>query len=316
MISELENRQNLYNNIVTQVKIDKIDNIITHIIVTGSFGKNEPSYFYKNDEIIYKSDIELVFVVKNYKYKKFLLQYKEKYTKLFNIDVSLMIFKDSRYINGYNSNELFPKNKFFSIFSYDFYQNNIVIYGEKLNLSFNREIDKYEAIVIFTNRLAEYFSYYFKNVSDDVLLFWKSKVLISYMEAILIINNLYTSSYSSQLKSFSKLFPENKYLDLFNKAYKYLRQNGAEYSIEDSVLIDLSKDMIEIKKNNNLNKSRINSWIYLIRNIIIIIKNKLYSKITHFNRFNYIFDKLTDGLINNNTLKIKDACNFWLIFNK
>ncbi len=273
-IKKYEN--NLINKIIEKILEKNGEKYLTSIVLTGSFGRNEPTYIIENNSFKLKSDIEIALIYKKEKYKKQVKDIIEKTSKLFDEDLNLMAISEKRIkkIMNFNSSIIVPKRK--TLFTFDLYNGSKTIWGEKLienkKVTLN-EVDKYESKRIVANRIAEYsYLYNSKNDKNDFeLLQWKGKIVLSIGTAILLCEDKYTSSYHEQYKNIKNnigLINEivgNDFFKDYEKIFLYLRENATPYEIPEEKLKKYVKKVNLYFQSKKLTKSKVNSLSRLIK---------------------------------------------------
>lgn len=291
-----EYEDSLLSRIVNAVKKHKYGSYVESIILTGSLGRGEPTYLITDAGYKLKSDVELALVFTHH--KKQIYQLIDEVGKKFDEDINFMAIRKKRIQNQYNFNYEFFKPKYCTLFMYDFYNASKVLYGKDLiyrhKVSLDR-LDPYEAKRLVANRIAE--TEYINARNDTYLtLQWKCKVISAIVGGWLILNKLYVSSYTKQMKivythqaEFEAAFGK-EFLDMYYKAYKFLRDNGDAFEVDDELLDDTVQKFGILYKKKYRGKSQTTTsirymkymWKYMryAKSVNIFdIENRIYNRI-------------------------------------
>ena len=94
-ISEYEN--NLISNIIKSIEKHGGKKLLSSIILTGSFGRKEPTYSIKENGLFFlKSDIEIALICQKNIYRKQINQLIKNVSAEFNEDLNLMQLSEKR----------------------------------------------------------------------------------------------------------------------------------------------------------------------------------------------------------------------------
>lgn len=260
---ELEEK--LLKSVVNDLKSDKVFSKVKSIIITGSFGRHEPTYSINDNEISLKSDVEIGIVYDNFLSKKQIQRLINKVKKEYNEDLNLMLISYNRVkkIKNYNTSIISEQKK--TLFTYDLYNGSYTIDGERVIENTNVSIDMldlYEAKRIVANRIAELI--YLTRIKKDtsIKLQWQSKLILAIASAWLIMNKLYISSYNEQYNVLNKFEKKveielgNDFLTYYNNAFNYLRKSGEEFFVDEKMLVKFVNYINIIFDNNNIKKSK------------------------------------------------------------
>lgn len=298
--------KDLINAICKELILADKHHDIQSIILTGSFGRDEPTYRYDNKKLTLKSDIEIILVYKNNKEKRNLKIIKKQITQKFQEDLNIMLISELRLKkkNNFNYSILSEKKK--TLFTYDLYNGSKTIYGNdylKKNVDV-LDIDNYEAKRIIANRIGEYI---YKNEHFDTFnnLQWKSKIILAIGSSWLIMNKKYSSSYRSQHTLINQNQEEirkmlgNNFINDYNSSFEFLRNSGVAYNINENSIIEYLKIINLYFQENNIRRSKVNS---VSRKIKYLLKySKCGFKYGIFNFEDHILQALIDEFISQNS---------------
>ena len=308
--------KNLIASIVENIKKIDSKNRIISIIITGSFGRNEPTYVIIDDNNYkLKSDIEIALVYKKHSRKKYLNSLIKCVSEKYEEDLNLMSISEIRVRKMQNFNNSLLTSKKKTLFTYDLYNGSYTAYGEKIieNKTVTiDEIDCFEAKRIVANRIAEY-CYNLNNLNDEYLKSqWKSKIFLALGTAILLEKKLYKSSYKKQKEIINSIDIELKnssaFLENYNKSFNFLRENGNLFNANEKKLMNCVKE-VYYKFLADKTKVSVNSCSRKIKYIFKYIVNEKKIPNLHFEED--IVDKLILNYINNNTEELKSLSTLW-----
>lgn len=232
----------LFSRIVNAVTTHKYSAYIDSIVLTGSFGRGEPTYVINGSDFVLKSDVELALVFTHRQKRVYKLI--EDVKKDFKEDLNFMTIRIQRVLKKRNFNYELKSPKYNTIFMYDFYNGSKILYGPNPNFGFGiavEKLDPYEAKRIVANRIAE-MQYLSEHNDPYLLLQWKCKIILAVASAWLILKKLYVSSYHGQQTAiheheseFTELFG-HEFLELYDRAFAMLRTAGDPFTIDDAML--------------------------------------------------------------------------------
>ncbi len=315
-ISEYEN--NLISNIIKSIEKHGGKKLLSSIILTGSFGRKEPTYSIKENGLFFlKSDIEIALICQKNIYRKQINQLIKNVSAEFNEDLNLMQLSEKRVKKAYNFNYSIFIPKYKTLFTYDLFNGSYTIWGKDFLKNSNvtlESIDLYEAKRIVANRIGE-LEFLSETNNDYAVQQWKCKLLLAIVTSWLILNKQYVSSYYGQyeqayinINSLINIFGEDFWKD-YNGAFQFLRKNGDEYIIKENNLRRYVMKISKLFEENNLKVSKVNSLSRKIKYIFKYIKST-----KKFNIYN-LEDRILQGLIDyyqtNDNLKIKKIAKMW-----
>lgn len=277
----------LIKTIVNKVVEEKGTDYISSVLVTGSFGRGEPTFEITAEGVLMlKSDIEIALVYDKMVDKKRVLDMKERVENQFSEALELMPFQKRRLVKAQNHNYAFVEPKYKTLFTYDVYNGSYTAWGEdyisKRSVKLE-EVDIYEAKRIVANRIGELICYHEhgNNVSeDDYRKQWKGKVLLAIVSAWLVCHGLYVSSYHGQYEQIIKARKEveayfgTAFIEEYQKVFRFLRENGESYNIKEENLRRYVSDIDRLFKEKNIKRSKVNCLSKVVRSWIKYLKTK------------------------------------------
>lgn len=273
--------EKLIDGIIASVEKHGGNDCLSSIVLTGSFGRGEPTYFTEsNGELKLKSDVEIALIYPNLFQKKQIQRLMHNVSAEFEENLNLMPLNENRVRKTYNFNFSFRVPKYKTIFTYDFFNGSKTIWGRNFlkekNISL-AEVDPYEAKRLVANRIGElvYLSGYENGKEKDFLRKqWKGKLVLAIASAWLICNREYVSSYSEQnenlkknVEKIEKLMGEG-FWNEYDAAFSFLRESGEVYEIPDYKLMDYIKRIDQYFNEKNLKIPKVNSTSRRIKYIV------------------------------------------------
>lgn len=306
----------LIDDIVSSILKNGGENLLTSVVLTGSFGRGEPTYTIKdNGEVQLKSDVEIALIYSKYIAKSEIVNLINTVSSEFDEDLNMMPITEKRIINAHNFNFSFKEPKYKTIFTFDLYNGSYTVWGHdyiKQKKVLLNEIDIYEAKRIVANRIAElnYLLNTTKSIESEYLrMQWKSKVILSIGSAWLLCEGKYSSSYKKQLleierekESVEKLFG-NEFINEYNKVFKFLRENGEHYEVNNIKLQLYLKQISKLFNDKKLEKVKVNSFSRIIKYYIKYFSTGMKYGVIGFE--NKILNEIIEGYCNEkNILKV------------
>ena len=233
------------------------------IILTGSFGRNEPAAIVNDEKLKFLSDCEISIVPGRRISKKTIERMKSDLSRMTGLDltisrnISLRIYS-SLPVPPVISRKIWKP----SIQKYDLKYGSRIIYGENClqkTPDFTPEdIPLWEGIKLMFNRIAEALKHFSIDGSYTLeekqeLVYWISKIIIACQDALLLSIKKYHPSYRIRNYMFQELFPQyfnelNKelpnFLPLALKATSY--KLNPEKDIYNESVTELWFDTVEI----------------------------------------------------------------------
>ena len=278
-----------YEKKLLQSVLDRLEyyggkEILKSIVLTGSFGRDEPSYVQcENGTVCLKSDVEIGLVFSGFRKRNLVIALAKQVAEEFSEELNLMPISAVRLKRAQNFNFAIGSSKAKTLFTYDLYNGSKTIWGEhiieKIPVSLDM-VDLYEAKRLVANRIGELICCSDSKNTDYLQAQWQGKLMLALGSAWLLCSGLYESSYRRQYAILAerKLELENAFGKSFfadyEKAFLFLRQNRGFFRIQKEPLLEYVKSADIIFARLKLKKPKINS---LSRNLKYWVK---YIKIT------------------------------------
>ena len=299
----------LLDDIVSKIKRTDLTKYTGSIIISGSFGRNEPTYHIEEGKIVYDSDMEMVLAYRNWRDMIFIKQHSAEVIKCFpEIKLELLPISAGRLKNTRNHNYSLLSSKKKTLFTFDFYNGSRTIWGtEYLNsqVSIN-DVDSFEGKRIIANRVAEltYVRQHHSSAEEENR--WLAKIILAVGTAFLIEKREYKSSYhEQQLKikanqSIRSIFDDN-FLPLYTSAFKYLREGEGsvrfgDYEKNIKKYVTVAYDYY---KDKDIHKSNTNCAYITIREAMLLLKYDIRYYRYILNPKELILDNVLLSYINN-----------------
>lgn len=263
-----------YEKKLLQSVLDRLEyyggkEILKSIVLTGSFGRDEPSYVQcENGTVCLKSDVEIGLVFSGFRKRNLVIALAKQVAEEFSEELNFMPISTSRLkkVHNFNFTVLSPKMK--TLFTYDLYNGSKTIWGERIIETIPVSLDKvdiYEAKRLVANRIGELICHSGEKDADYVQAQWQGKVILALGSAWLLCNDMYESSYRRQYALLSehkaeaeKLFGKSFFSD-YEKAFLFLRKNQEVCWIKKTNLMSYVKAADVLFYQLGLRKSKTNS---------------------------------------------------------
>jgi hypothetical protein len=268
-MSNKEYEQKLICGVASSIIKNGGDKFLSSVILTGSFGRNEPTFQTVNGELSLKSDVEIALVYCGKNAKKKMEDLITKVSSEFSEELNLMALSEKRVSGIHNFNGTLFTPKYKTLFTYDLFNGSKTIWGKdyigstRVTLS---EIDIYEAKRIVANRIGE-LSFLTSQKEDDFLeMQWKGKLMLAIVSAWLLLNNRYVSSYHEQRDIIDQNTGEIinvfglKFMEDYTGVFAFLRDNGDSYCVPNENLRNYVSIIDKIFSDRGINKSKVNSF--------------------------------------------------------
>lgn len=310
----------LIKDVVTSIERNGGKKYLSSIILTGSFGRDEPTY--KIDEVgnlELKSDVEIALIY--HKNKEKVEKIISNVLREFEEDLNLMTIDERRVRKACNFNFSIRVPKYKTIFTYDLFNGSKTIWGKNLIEERNirvADIDIYEAKRLVANRIGELTylitSTYENDKKEYLLKQWKGKLLLAIVTAWLICERKYVSSYRGQyeqicmnLDKINDLMGTDFFYE-YENVFKFLRENGTIYEVPDDKMRIYVERINDYFINKSIKKSKVNSLSRLVKVSIKYIKEGINYGIIHFE------DNILQALIEayyKQDLRLKETAHTW-----
>jgi len=279
------------------------ERLISSIILTGSFGREEPTWSIDPEgRLVLKSDVEVSVVQKKYvkskDVRKLIMSVRDEFPE----DLNLMSFNESRLRNASNFNYSICKQRHKTLFTFDLFNGSKTIWGidylgnHRITID---DVDPYEAKRLVANRIGEY-AFLTHNNNNDIYVRkqWKGKIVLAICSACLLLNKLYVSSYHGQKEVFLA-HPElalklgDNFIQDYNSTFSFLRDGGESFEVDDTNLREYVENINKEFKGVQLETPRVNNLMRLIKDSIKYLKTGCKYGITGFE--NKILSSLLDA---------------------
>lgn len=277
--------KNLIGNVINSIERHGGKNCLSSIILTGSFGRSEPTYVMGvNGDIQLKSDVEIALVFPKSSQKKVVEALIQKVYAEFTEELNLMAVNEKRVRKAYNFNFSLRTPKYKTIFTYDLFNGSRTIWGrnfigeKKITLD---DVDPYEAKRLVANRIGELT--YLQDTADSdkqdyLRMQWKGKLVLAIVSAWLICEGEYVSSYYGQYEKLKKRKEEAErvigkgFFTEYDKVFNFLRENGEAYEVPDKILINYVKNIDQYFRKKEIKVPKVNSISRLLKYILKYVK--------------------------------------------
>lgn len=314
-MDSLESQQNHINGIINLLVEFGLGRIAHSIILSGSFGRYEPTYTVVNDEVNYLSDVELVVVVKRIVYLKAARQICKRAIRETGLDINLMPITLNRIRNKENFNfKLSKKQELKTIFTFDLYNGSRTVWGEdylKSNVSLD-DVDKYEMKRLVGNRIGEMLLY-LEGKNKMVQNQWKSKLILACVSALLVHLKLYESSYTEQRNATLRANKEitsimgTRFLKDYEYAFSFLREGGEEFNADMNQLREYVDKINCLFNIMGIDMPKSNNMMRKLNHYIKISKNRRFKLLLMNNMEDYVYSNLINMFCSNNDERFEYA---------
>lgn len=278
--------EQLIENIIKSLEKHGAKDLLSSVIMTGSFGRKEPTYEQRDDgKIVLKSDVEIALVYPSSTKKADVDSLIKSVSSEFKEELNLMGITEKRVRNAYNFNFSLKVPKYKTIFTYDLFNGSYTVWGTDFIGSISvplESCDIYEAKRLVANRIGE-LVYNEKNAEKDQKEYlrkqWKGKLMLAMVSGWLICEKQYVSSYHGQYdaihrnkKAVKEIFGED-IISEYEKVFMFLREDGQAYEVEDDKLRGYVKAIDTYFKGFGIGKPRVNSLSRNLKYFMKYVKN-------------------------------------------
>lgn len=294
---------------------------LSSIILTGSFGRGEPTYSLgANGELHLKSDVEIALVFSKSSQKQRVEELIQKVSSEFTEDLNLMAINENRVRKAYNFNFTLRVPKYKTIFTYDLFNGSRTIWGRDFigeKVVTLADVDPYEAKRLVANRIGELT--YLQNSSEAekssyIQIQWKGKLMLAIVSAWLICEGEYVSSYHGQYNKIKthtremKVLLGESFLSEYEKVFSFLREEGEAYEVSDRQLENYVRRMDAYFGEKKLSIPKVNSVSRLLKYTIKYLRTGMQYGIIQFE------DHILQALITDYSCKavrLKEDAEIW-----
>ena len=270
--------RNLIASVIASIEKHGGKDFLSSIILTGSFGRGEPTYSLDTDSgLPLRSDVEIALVFSKLSKKKRVEELIQSVSSEFTEELNLMAINEKRVQKAYNFNFSLRVSKYKTIFTYDLFNGSRTIWGRDLineKTITLAEVDPYEAKRLVANRIGELI--YLQDTSKEentnyIRMQWKGKLMLALVSAWLICEGEYVSSYHGQYdktkakaRRIENLLGESFFTE-YERVFAFLRENGERYEVPDKLLKKYVKNIDLYFKEKELDLPKVNSFSRVIK---------------------------------------------------
>lgn len=308
---------NLIKAVIANIEAKGGKKHLSSIILTGSFGRNEPTFDVVGHTLNLRSDVEIALVVNNSPKK--VDEIIKAVASEFSEDLNLMRIDEKRVRKGYNFNYSLFIPRYKTIFTYDLFNGSKTVWGvdflktQKIGIN---DIDIYEAKRLVGNRIGElvYLQTQANQNLTAVKKQWKGKLVLAIVSAWLICEKLYVSSYHGQrdiaFENKSTLNSElgEGFFEEYEKVFSYLRKNGEPAEVDDALLREYVSRIDMKFRNQHILKPKVNCASRTIKYLLKYFKSGFGYGIYGFEN-NILQALISDYSSNSN--KINETAEIW-----
>ncbi|MCD7847491.1 MAG: hypothetical protein LUG49_05635 [Oscillospiraceae bacterium] len=278
--------EQLIANIITSLEKHGAKGLLSSVIMTGSFGRKEPTYEHRDDgKLVLKSDVEIALVYPSFTKKADVDSLIESVSSEFKEELNLMGITEKRVRNAYNFNFSLKVPEYKTIFTYDLFNGSYTVWGTDFIGSISvplESCDIYEAKRLVANRIGE-LVYNEKNAEKDQKEYlrkqWKGKLVLAMVSGWLICEKQYVSSYHGQYdaihkkeKAVKEIFGK-EFINEYEKVFMFLREDGQTYEVADNKLRGYVKAINTYFRDFGIGMPRVNSLSRNLKYFMKYVKN-------------------------------------------
>lgn len=315
-----EYTEDLLGRIISFVEANRGKELLSSIILTGSFGRGEPTWSEDGEgNAVLKSDVEIALVRKPTVKNDVVLELCHKLWANFNEDLSLMIFSERRISNAHNLNHSLWESHYKTIFTFDIFNGSKTIWGKDflgLKSVTVGDIDLYEAKRIVGNRIGElmFLTEDDGKKDDYTRMQWKGKIMLAICSAWLVLNKKYVSGYHGQYKMITEdvMAAEELGVDFiedYKQTFDFLRESKAPYEVEDHSIREYVKRIDALFLKYGIKQPRVNNVSRIIKNTLRYVKTGCKFGLLHFE--NNIISSLISQFEQGEVEKLRYTAHIW-----
>lgn len=302
-----EYKKNLITSVINSIEKYGTNNL-SSIILTGSFGRDEPTFIIDaNGCLKLISDVEIALIYTSR--RKLTEQLIKVVAAEFEEEINFMAISERRIRKVYNFNYSLIAPKYKTIFTYDLFSGSRTIWGRDFIGESHIDLDScdlYEAKRLVANRIGELL--YLQTISDSgnqdcLRKQWKGKLMLAIVSSFLICEGEYVSSYHGQYDAIKKDQKRadnvigNGFFYEYNNVFKFLRECGTEYEIPDSLLCIYVKNINKMFQDRRINKPKVNSVSRSAKYFVKYVMTGMKYGLRNFE--DHILQALIDGYCEN-----------------
>ena len=315
---QVEYEEKLLQKVLDRLEYYGGSKLLTSVVLTGSFGRDEPSYVQgENGAVCLKSDVEIGLIFTGFWKRNPVIALAKLVADEFSEELNFMPVSVRRLKKAHNFNFSIRSPKKKTLFTYDLYNGSKTIWGEQIieNVPVRLEmVDLYEAKRLVANRIGELICLSGADDAGYVQAQWQGKLVLALGSAWLLCNGIYESSYRRQYallaehkSEVEKVFGESFFAD-YEKVFLFLRQNQETAHVQKTALLSYVKAADAFFKQMNLSNSKINS---LSRKLKYWLKYvKVTRKLGLMNFEDAILQELITGYCRDDS-NLQQLANIW-----
>lgn len=308
----------LIDNVVLSILNHGGGDMLTSIILTGSFGRGEPTWSEdENGNAELKSDVEIALIRKPPVRQSRVVELINKVKKEYKEDLNLMSFNELRVKKAYNFNYTFTEARYKTLLTFDLFNGSRTVWGHDYlseNSVSSEDVDPFEAKRLVANRIGELVYLTHKDKNDYVRKQWKGKLMLAIGSAWLLLNKKYVSSYYRQydILSTDLTLAHDMGCDFikdYKETFHFLRDSGLEYEVTDTVLRGYVSVINNIFERNHLRGPKVTNTMRWIKYFIKYVRTGLTFGIIGFE--NKILSSLISQYERGDIEALQSTANTW-----
>ena len=269
-----EYSKKLIDNVVKSILNLGGADMLTSIILTGSFGRGEPTWTEDGKgNVELKSDVEIALIRKSSVCQSRVVELIEKLKKEYKEDLNPMSFNESRVKNAYNYNYTLIAPRYKTLLTFDLFNGSKTIWGhdylseKKVSIE---EVDPFEAKRLVANRIGELVYLTQNDENNYVRKQWKGKLMLAIGSAWLILKKIYVSSYHGQYSLIANdksiaIELGNDFIDDYKRVFIFLRDRGEEYEVIDNTLREYVARINRLFANYNVGRPKVTNTLRWVK---------------------------------------------------
>ena len=313
-----EYSQKLIDNVVSSILNLGGTDMLSSIILTGSFGRGEPTWTEdENGDVELKSDVEIALIRKPSVGQSRVVELIEKVKKEYKEDLNPMSFNESRVKKAYNYNYTFTEPRYKTLLTFDLFNGSKTVWGydyladKKVSIE---DVDPYEAKRLVANRIGELVYLTQQNDNDYIRKQWKGKLMLAIASAWLVLEKKYVSSYHGQYNILTndKTITEDlgpEFILDYKDTFKFLRECGPEYEVTDNSLREYVFKIDSIFENKNVGNPKVTNTMRWVKYFMKYVRTGLSYGIIGFE--NKILSSLISQYESEDLKKLQSTAQTW-----
>lgn len=292
--------------------------MLSSIILTGSFGRGEPTWTEDvNGDVELKSDVEIALIRKPSVGQGRVVELIEKVKKEYKEDLNPMSFNESRVKKAYNYNYTFIEPRYKTLLTFDLFNGSKTIWGhdylseKKVSIE---DVDPFEAKRLVANRIGELVYLTHLDNNNYLRKQWKGKLMLAIGSAWLILKKKYVSSYHGQyyiLTNDKTIISDidDSFIKDYIDTFMFLRESGSEYEVTDHALRKYVSKINDFFENNNVGTSKVTNIMRWVKYFIKYVRTGLSFGLFGFE--NKILSSLISQFEKGEVEKLRHTAQVW-----